>query len=135
MARVLAIDYGKKRTGLAVTDAMQIIATGLCTVETPQLITYLKNYFTQEAVEKVVIGMPKNLNNTDTDATKMVEGFIRVFKKEFPAMPIIELDERFTSKMAFNTMLQSGINKKARTNKALIDEISATILLQGYLGV
>jgi putative holliday junction resolvase len=133
MARILAIDYGKKRTGLAVTDPMQIIATGLTTIETPTLMAFLKNYFATEAVEKVLIGLPKNLNNTDTDATKMVQGFTRAFMREFPEMTLVEIDERFTSKMAFQTMIDSGVKKMARRDKAMIDEISATILLQGYL--
>ncbi len=134
MARILALDYGKKRTGIAVTDPLQIIASGLATIDTPKLIAYLQNYFATEAVEKVLIGLPKNLNNTDTDATKMVMGFINIFKQKFPQVPIITLDERYTSKMAFQAMLDSGIKKMARRNKEMVDEISATILLQGYLG-
>lgn len=133
MPRILAIDFGKKRTGLAVTDPLKIIASGLCTVETNQLVTFLKNYFLKEEVELVLIGLPKNLQNQDTDATALVLAFITKFKQEFPTKPIQTLDERFTSKMAFQTMIDSGLKKKDRKNKALVDEISATIILQGYM--
>ncbi len=134
MPRILAIDYGKKRTGLAVSDPLKIIANGLTTVETPQLISFLKNYFAQESVEVVIIGLPKSLKNQDTDATPLVEKFIAQFKRVFPQLPIVPFDERFTSKMAFQTMIDAGLSRKARQNKALVDEISATILLQGYMG-
>ncbi|MBL7766941.1 MAG: Holliday junction resolvase RuvX [Chitinophagaceae bacterium] len=133
MPRILAIDYGKKRVGLAVTDPLQIIASGLTTLPTLELIAYLKKYFATEAVEKVIIGLPKSLSNEDTDATALVEHFIGIFQKNFPDIPIVPLDERFTSKMAFQSMIDSGLKKKARQNKGLIDEISATILLQGYM--
>lgn len=112
---------------------MQIIASGLTTVETPKLIAFLKTYFVSNAVEKVLIGLPKSLRNDDTHGTPLVEAFIVLFKKTFPDMPIQTLDERFTSKMAFQTMIASGLKKKDRQNKALVDEISATILLQGYM--
>lgn len=133
MPRLLAIDYGKKRTGIAVSDPLQIIASGLTTVETPTLISFLKKYFHENEVELVLIGLPKSLRNDDTHATPLVEKFIIVFKTSFPNMPIQTLDERFTSKMAFQTMIDSGLKKKDRQNKALVDEISATILLQGYM--
>jgi putative Holliday junction resolvase len=133
MARLLAIDYGKKRTGLAVSDPLQIIATGLTTVETSQLITYLKKYFEQEMVETVIIGLPMRLNTLPTDATSLVLAFIPLFQKHFPTIPIQTVDERFTSKMAFQTMIDSGLKQKARRNKALVDEISATILLQSFM--
>lgn len=133
MARILAIDYGKKRCGIAVTDPLQIIANGLTTVDTPALIPFLKKYFLDESVEKVCIGLPKSLRNEDTHATPLVEAFIQTFQQSFPEMPLIALDERFTSKMAFRTMIDSGLKKKDRQNKALVDEISATILLQGYM--
>lgn len=133
MPRLLAIDYGKKRCGLAVSDPLQIIATGLTTVETRELLAYLRTYFFKEEVEKVLIGMPMSLRNEATDATPLVESFIKVFQQKFPLMPLVLLDERFTSKMAFQTMIDSGLHKKDRQNKALIDEISATILLQGYM--
>ena len=133
MPRLLAIDYGKKRTGIAVTDPMQLIATGLTTVDTPQLIAFLKNYFQQEPVELVLIGMPVSLRNDDTHATPLVRQFITQFQKQFPSMPIQTLDERFTSKMASQTLIDSGLKKKDRQNKALLDEVSAVILLQGYM--
>ncbi|HQW46056.1 MAG: Holliday junction resolvase RuvX [Bacteroidetes bacterium] len=133
MARILAIDYGKKRTGIAVSDPLQIIANGLTTVETKELIAFLKKYFEQEVVETVIIGLPKSLKNEATDATPLVMQFMKLFKNSFPDMPLIPIDERYTSKMAFQTMIDAGLGKKARQNKALIDEISATILLQGYM--
>jgi putative holliday junction resolvase len=133
MPRILSIDYGKKRTGLAVTDPLQIIANGLCTVPTNELLPFLKKYFLEEEVVEVIIGLPKNLNNEDTDATALVEKFIIQFRENFPSLPITTLDERFTSKMAFQTMIDSGLKKKDRRNKALVDEIAAVILLQGYM--
>lgn len=133
MPRLLAIDYGKKRTGIAVTDPMQLIATGLTTVDTPQLMAFLKKYFEQESVELVLIGMPVSLRNDDTHATPLVRQFMVQFQKQFPNMPIKTLDERFTSKMASQTLIDSGLKKKDRQNKALLDEVSAVILLQGYM--
>ncbi len=133
MARILSIDYGKKRTGLAVTDPLQIIATGLCTVETPKLLAFLKDYFIKETVELIIIGMPANLDDTDTHATPIVKNFIRQLQKNFPAIPVKEMDERFTSKLASQAMLQMGLKKMQRRNKALIDEIAATMMLQEYL--
>lgn len=133
MARILSIDYGGKRTGLAVTDPLQIIATGLTTIETPKLVKFLKEYIAKEAVEKVIIGMPVNWDDTDTHATPLVKKFISVFRREFPNIPIIEVDERFTSKMATQAMLDMGLKKKQRQNKAMVDEIAATIMLQEYL--
>lgn len=133
MPRILAIDYGKKRTGIAVSDPLKIIANGLTTVDTKEIFSFLKNYFETEQVDTVVVGLPKSLKNQDTDATPLVEKFIKSFITTFPTMPIIPLDERFTSKMAFQTMIDAGLGKKARQNKALVDEISATILLQGYM--
>lgn len=134
MARILAIDYGKKRSGLAVTDPLQIIASGLTTVDTDQLVYYLKQYFAKEAVELILLGHPKRLDGSDNDITPKVEKFFGQLQKLFPAIPVKLIDERFTSKMAFQTMIDSGLGKKDRQNKALVDEISATILLQGYLG-
>lgn len=133
MGRILSIDYGKKRTGLAVTDPLKIIATGLTTVETPKLMAYLKDYIVREGVEEVIIGMPTNMDDSDTHATPLVKAFINQFKKAFPTLPITEVDERFTSKMATQAMLDMGLKKKQRQNKALVDEISATIMLQEYL--
>ena len=133
MSRIICIDYGGKRTGLAVTDPLRIIATGLCTVETPKLLAFLKDYFAREPVALVLIGMPVNWDDTATHATPLVQKFIREFQKNFPALPIQEVDERFTSKMATQAMLQMGLKKKDRRNKAMVDEIAATIMLQEYL--
>ncbi len=133
MARILAIDYGKKRSGLAVTDPLQIIASGLTTVDTDQLVHYLKQYFTREPVELILLGHPKRLDGSDNDITPKVEKFFGQLQKLFPAIQVQLIDERFTSKMAFQTMIDSGLGKKDRQNKALVDEISATILLQGYM--
>lgn len=133
MARILSIDYGGKRTGLATTDPLKIIATGLCTVETPKLTAFLKDYFSKEQVELVIIGMPVNWDDSATHATPLVQKFIKEFQKNFPSIPIKEVDERFTSKLASQAMLQMGLKKKQRQNKAMIDEIAATIMLQEYL--
>lgn len=133
MGRIMAIDYGGKRTGLAVTDPFQIIASGLTTVETKKLMEYLKKYFQAESVEKVIIGEPKNWDDTDTHATPLVRRFLEQFKKEFPLIPIETVDERYTSKMATRAMIDMGLKKKQRQNKALVDEIAATIILQEYL--
>ncbi len=135
MSRILAIDYGSKRCGIAVTDNLQIIAKSLTTVHATELIQWLKDYFGSEIVERVVIGMPKSLRNEGTDATELVQRFIKHFKKTFPDMIIQTLDERFTSKMAKDVIMNSGLKKKDRQNKALVDEISAAILLQGYLAL
>jgi putative Holliday junction resolvase len=133
MARIIAIDYGLKRTGLAVTDPLQIIATGLTTVESPKLISFLKDYFKKETVELILIGEPKNQDDSDTHATPLVKQVIIHLQKEFPAVPIKTVDERFTSKMASRAMIDMGLKKKQRRNKALVDEIAATIILQEYL--
>ena len=133
MARILSIDYGGKRTGLAVTDPLKIIATGLCTVETPKLMAFLKNYLLKEKVELIIIGMPVNWDDTATHATPLVKKFISQLQKDFPGIPIVEVDERFTSKLASQAMVQMGMKKKQRQNKAMIDEIAATIMLQEYL--
>jgi putative holliday junction resolvase len=133
MPRIIAIDYGKKRTGIAVTDPLKIIATGLTTVDTQKLMPFLKEYFLKEEVEMVIIGMPANLDDSDTHATPMVRQFIGGFKKNFPSIPITEVDERYTSKLASRAMIEMGMKKKQRQNKAMIDEIAATIMLQDYL--
>ena len=133
MARILAIDYGNKRTGLAVTDPMQIIASGLETVPTHTLVAYLKNYFQKEAVEALVLGMPKRLDNTDTDTTASVKALAKRLQKEFPEVPLHLVDERFTSKIAQQTMLAGGLKKKDRQDKATVDRVSAAIILQSYL--
>ncbi len=133
MPRIICIDYGLKRTGLAVTDPFQIIATGLTTVDSRELIKYLKNYFQNESVELILIGEPKNWDNSDTHATPLVEKCIETLNKNFPSMPIKKVDERYTSKMAKDAMLEMGMKKKDRRNKALVDEIAATIMLQEYM--
>jgi putative Holliday junction resolvase len=133
MPRILSIDYGLKRTGIAVTDPLQLIATGLTTIESPKLLVFLKEYFSREIVESILIGMPRNLDDRETDATSHVKRIIGQLKKEFPAIPVISLDERFTSKMASRAMIEMGMKKKQRRNKAIVDEIAATILLQGFL--
>ena len=133
MARILAIDYGKKRTGIAVTDPLQIIASGLTTIASNDPISFLKKYLVAEAVELMVIGMPVNLDDTDTHATPLVKAVIKKLKLEFPNIPITEVDERFTSKMAKDAMLQMGLKKKQRRDKKIVDEIAAAIMLQEYL--
>ena len=133
MPRILAIDYGLKRTGIAVTDPLKIIATGLTTVESKKLIAFLKDYFSKEVVEQIIIGEPKNWDESDTHATPLVEKCILELQKNFPAIPVRKVDERFTSKMASRAMIDMGMKKKQRQNKALVDEIAATILLQEYL--
>jgi putative Holliday junction resolvase len=131
--RILAIDYGQKRTGIAVTDEMQIIASGLTTIESGTAIEFLKGYFAKEKVEKVLIGEPKQMNGQPSQSADLINAFTQKFTEHFPEMPVVRVDERFTSKMAFQTMIDSGLKKKQRQDKALIDEISATILLQDYL--
>jgi len=133
MPRVLALDYGTKRTGVAVTDELQIIASGLTTVESGSLLSFLKTYFTEENVELVLVGEPKQKDGTHSSVETEILKFITKFSKAHPTIPVKRWDERFTSKMAFQTMIDSGLNKRQRQNKALIDEISATILLQSYL--
>ena len=133
MARILAIDYGLKRTGIAITDEMQLIASGLTTIPSETVLAFLKDYFSKEKVEKVIIGEPKQMDGTPSESAVIIEKFIVLFQKEFPNIPIKRVDERFTSKMAFQTMLDSGLKKNQRKNKALIDEIAATIMLQDYL--
>jgi putative Holliday junction resolvase len=133
MPRILAIDYGQKRTGIAITDEMQIIASGLTTIPSATTIDFLKDYFASEKVEKVLIGEPKQMNGEPSQSAEIIETFVKKFKSFFPDMPVIRVDERFTSKMAFQTMIDSGLKKNQRKNKALLDEISATIMLQDYL--
>lgn len=133
MARILAIDYGGKRTGLAVTDPMQIIATGLSTIDSKELIPYLKKYFVTESVELIIIGLPKNWDESDTHGTPLVEAAIKKLKKEFSLIPLKTVDERYTSKMAKDAMLQMGMKKKDRRIKGNVDIIAATIILQEYL--
>lgn len=133
MGRIIAIDFGLKRTGLAITDENNIIASGLKTVDSQVLMQELKALVQAKNVATIVLGLPKRLNNEPTHITENVYLLREALEKEFPALKIILLDERFTSKMAFETMISSGLGKKQRQNKALVDEISATILLQSYL--
>lgn len=133
MSRILAIDYGAKRVGLAVTDPMGIIASPLDVVASHELESYLGKYFNQEQVDKVVVGMPKNTDGSDTNATPLVQAFINRFRKVFPHKELILHDERFTSKMALDAMIAGGAKKKYRQNKGNIDKVSATIILQSYL--
>ena len=133
MGKILAFDFGKKRTGIAVTDDLQIIASGLDTIETKTLLSFLKKYLSKEKVTLFVVGKPKQMNNTDSESEVLIRGFLAKLSKHFPNIPIHREDERFTSKMAFQTMIDGGLNKKQRQNKALVDKISATIILQSYL--
>ncbi len=133
MGRILAIDFGKKRTGIAVTDELQIIASGLTTVDTSELIPFLKDYTQKENVELFLVGKPKQMDNSDSESEVLILPFLEKLEKAIPSIPIKRVDERFTSKMAFQTMIDSGLKKKQRQNKALVDEISATIILQSYL--
>jgi putative Holliday junction resolvase len=133
MSRILAIDYGKKRTGIAVTDELQIIASGLTSIPSETAIAFLIDYFSKENVSKVLIGEPKQMNGEPSESTPIIEKFVAAFKTAFPEMQVVRVDERFTSKMAFQTMIDSGLKKKQRQNKGLVDEIAATILLQDYL--
>jgi putative Holliday junction resolvase len=133
MSRILAIDYGVKRTGIAVTDPLKIIATGLTTIASNELIPFLKKYIQHEPVELIIVGMPKNWDESDTHGTKPAKLAIEKINKEFPAMPVKEVDERYTSKMAKDAMLEMGMKKKDRRDKKLVDEIAATIMLQEYL--
>lgn len=133
MSRILAIDYGKKRTGLAVTDPLQLIANGLTTVDTSKLVDYILQYVAREEVECIVVGLPKQMNGEESENMKRISPFVNRLRKLLPAVPVVFFDERFTSVLAHQTMLESGIGRKARQNKALVDEISATIILQGYM--
>jgi len=133
MARILAIDYGKKRTGIAVTDELQLIASGLTTVATDELYTFLKEYTDREKVALFLVGEPKQMDASASESETLIIPFLEELKKMFPTIPIQRIDERFTSKLAIQTMIDSGLKKKQRRNKALIDEISATIILQSYL--
>ena len=133
MSRILAIDYGKKRTGIAVTDLFQIIANGLTTVPTTELMGFILDYVVKEPVERIVVGYPKQMNNEDSENMKRITPFVNQLRKKLPDIPVEFVDERFTSVLAHQAMLDGGLKKKARQNKALVDEISATIILQSYL--
>ena len=133
MSRILAIDYGKKRSGIAVTDPLQLIAGGLTTVATPDLLSFIKQYVAQEPVERILVGLPKQMNNEASENMKRIEPFVNTLRTQLPAIPVEYVDERFTSVLAHRTMLDAGLKKKERQNKALVDEISATIILQSYM--
>ncbi|WBL21409.1 Holliday junction resolvase RuvX [Zunongwangia sp. HRR-M8] len=133
MARVMALDYGVKRTGIAVTDELQMIASGLTTIATSELLKFLQDYFKKEKVETVVVGEPKQKDNSASESEVFIAEFLKKFTEKFPSIKLVRVDERFTSKMAFQTMIDSGLKKKKRQDKALVDEVSATIILQSYL--
>lgn len=133
MARLLAIDYGKKRTGLAVSDEMQIIAGGLTTVPTTELIDFILDYMKKESVERIIVGLPKQMNNEPSENMRRIEPFVNRLRKLLPDTPVEYHDERFTSVLAQRTILEAGIKKMARRNKELVDEVSATIILQSYM--
>ena len=133
MSRIVAIDYGKKRTGIAVTDPLQLIANGLTTVATSELFDFVMDYVRRESVERILVGLPKQMNNQPSENMKNITPFVNRLRKALPDMPVEFVDERFTSVLAHQAMLDGGLKKKDRQNKALVDEISATIILQSYL--
>lgn len=133
MSRLLSIDYGKKRTGIAVSDPLQIIANGLITVETSKLFEFLEDYLKKEEVESIIVGLPKQMNGQPSENMKRIEPFVNRLKKLYPKINIEYFDERFTSKLAHQAMIDGGLKKQDRRNKELVDEISATIILQGYM--
>ncbi|TFG75216.1 MAG: Holliday junction resolvase RuvX [Flavobacteriales bacterium] len=133
MGRVLALDYGKRRTGIAITDELQLIASGLTTVDNDDLMKFLKAYMNSENVSGIVVGEPKQMNSLPSESEAFIQPFIKRLAKQFPQIPIYRQDERFTSKMAVQSLLQAGVKKKQRRNKALVDEVSATLILQAYL--
>ena len=133
MGRILAIDYGQKRVGIAVTDELKMIASPLTTVHSKDILDFLKEYISREDIEVVVVGEPKQMNNLPSESKGLIDSFIKKFKKQFPEIPVERADERFTSKIAFQSMIDAGLKKKARRNKELVDTISATIILQSYL--
>ncbi|MBW7848675.1 MAG: Holliday junction resolvase RuvX [Bacteroidales bacterium] len=133
MGRILAIDFGQKRSGIAVTDPLQLIANGLKTVESSRLVEFLKEYVSMEAVDCIVVGEPRDMHNEQSDASRFVEPFVRRLRDAMPGIKIERFDERFTSKMAFQSMIDAGLGKKRRQDKELVDTISATLILQSYL--
>lgn len=133
MGRIIAIDYGQKKVGFAVTDELQICANGLDTVHVSKAFDFLKDYVSREKVDVIVVGDPRKMDNSQSDSARFIEPFVNRVKKEIPNIPLVRMDERFTSKMAFQTMIDAGLGKKARQNKELVDKISATIILQSYL--
>lgn len=133
MARILALDFGESRTGIAVTDPLQLIASGLTTVKTPELMSFLKKYMEQEQVESIVVGQPRRMNNEFSSVEEKIQEFLNALESEFPKTPVIREDERFTSKIAFQSMLDGGVKKKDRRKKEVLDQVSATVILQSYL--
>ncbi len=133
MGRILAIDYGRRRTGIAVTDTLKIVANGLTTVPTHELMPFLKQYAEKEQVEKIVVGLPKQMNNQPSESMRYIEPFLRQLAKQLPQIPVEMYDERFTSVLAHRAMIDGGMKKSARRDKAIVDEISATIILNDYL--
>ena len=133
MGRIIAIDYGQKKVGFAVTDELQICANGLETVHVSKAFDFLKDYVSREKVDVIVVGDPRKMDNSQSDSARFIEPFVNRVRKEIPNIPVVRMDERFTSKMAFQTMIDAGLGKKARQNKELVDKISATIILQSYL--
>ena len=133
LARIVGIDYGRKRVGVAVTDPLQIVAQGLTTIHAAKIIDFLKDYFEKEAVECVVVGYPRQMNNAPSDSARFVDEFLNRMKKVFPSMPVTLVDERFTSKIAMKAMIDGGVKKKDRMNKELVDMVSASIILQSYM--
>ena len=133
MGRIIAIDYGRKRTGIAVTDPLQIIATGLTTIHSSEVFEFLSGYLGKEKVDTIVVGYPRQMNNQPSEAVKYVDPFVRELKKRFPDKEIVLADERFTSKMASRAMIEAGARKKQRQDKAMIDMISAVIILQSFM--
>ena len=133
MGRIMAIDYGQKRTGIAVTDELRLFATGLTTVPSASVIAFLKKYFDEQTVDVIVVGLPRQLNNTPSDAQRFTEPFVKKLQKHFPNVVVERIDERFTSRMAQDAILQAGLKKKARQNKQLVDTVSATLILQSYM--
>ena len=133
MGRILAIDYGQKRVGLAVTDELQMIANGLTTIHVKDIWTYLTNYFKTENVDKVVIGEPKDMSGRPSDASRVIEPFVKGFKRKYPDIEVYRFDERFTSKIAMDSMIAGGLSKSKRQNKELVDTISATLILQSFM--
>ena len=133
MGRIMAIDYGQKRVGIAVTDESRIIANGLTTVHVKDVMVFLKDYIAREKVDLIVVGEPRDMQNNASDAARFIEPFVKHLRKQFPEITVDRMDERFTSRMAFQTMIDAGLGKKSRQNKELVDSISATLILQSYM--
>ena len=133
LGKIVALDFGRVRTGVAVTDELQLIASGLCTVDTANLLSFLKEYAAKESIETIVVGEPKQMNNLPSESEQLILPFIEKLRAELPGIPVVRQDERFTSRMAMRSLVESGVKKKKRRDKALVDEVSATLILQAYL--